>query len=292
MKRNLPSTLALILILQLMSPLAVAQNQSQKEVMTNASVIELVKLGLGEAVIIQKIRQSERKFDTSNAGLAQLKAAKVSDNILMEMMNSGGSTNGTSAPTVDPNPANGNPSDSKSTHDAGIYVMDKNNLTEVNPTVFQGTKMSWWKRAVDPTGLHKTAWRAVVRGASANTQVSSSRPEFYFYFDKTSNPAYAGWIWWFGAASSPGEFTLVKMQKKDKTREAVLGEFNAYTMSTGARDKDIVEFTFEKIRSGAFKVVPKSDLLPGEYCFYYAATPQGLGFAGGRIFDFTVLGSP
>ena len=39
---------------------------------------------------------------------------------------------------------------------------------------------------------------------------------------------------------------MVKMEKKDKTREAVLGEFNAYKMSNGPRDKDVVEFTFKK----------------------------------------------
>ena len=88
-------TLVAILVLQMTITLAFGQSATgpQKEVMTNASVIELVKLGLGEAVIIQKIRQSERKFDTTNAGLAQLKAARVSDNIIMEMMNPGGPTN-------------------------------------------------------------------------------------------------------------------------------------------------------------------------------------------------------
>jgi hypothetical protein len=284
--KKLTSLTAVILILQI----SVVFAQSQKEVMTNASVIELVNLGLGEAVIIQKIRQSDRKFDTSNAGLAQLKSAKVSDNIIMEMMSPGGAGTSNSSPSapVDPTPANGNPNDPKSTHEPGIYMMDKGTLVEINPTVFSGTKMSWWKRALDPTGLRKTAWRATVRGTSANAQISSSRPEFYFYFDKSSNPAYAGWFWWFSAASSPGEFTLVKMEQKSKTREAVLGEFNAYKMSTGARDKDIVEFTFEKVRPGAFKAVPKTDLTPGEYCFYYAATPQGLGFAGGKIFDFSI----
>lgn len=78
--------------------------QSQKEVMTNASVIDLVRLGFGEAVIIQKIRQSEPKFDTSTAGLTQLKAANVSDNIIMEMMSPGSSNAsgavGTSSPTT------------------------------------------------------------------------------------------------------------------------------------------------------------------------------------------------
>jgi hypothetical protein len=259
--------------------------------MTNESVIQLVKLGLGDAVIIQKIRQSERRFDTSNAGLAQLKAAKVSDNVIMEMMNAGASGSGNSGQPVpsESNPSGGNPNDPMSQHDAGIYLMDKGNLIEVTATAFEGMKTSWIKRRIDPTGLHKETFRAVVNGSTANTQSSSSRPEFYFYFDKTQpNGAYTPWAFWFASVSSPGEFVLVRMDRKDKTREAVLGEFNSYQMSTGARNKDIVEFSFEKLRSGAFKVVPKADLEAGEYCFYFAGTPVGLGFAGGKLFDFGV----
>src|SRR5437868_7081856 len=105
MKKLKSLTAIAVLILQMSS--TIAFGQSQKEVMTNASVMELVKLGLGEAVIVQKIRQSERKFDTSTSGLAQLKAAKVSDNIIMEMMNAGGSANISPSAISDPSPANG-----------------------------------------------------------------------------------------------------------------------------------------------------------------------------------------
>lgn len=264
-------------------------NQQQKEVMTNASVIQLVKIGLGEAVIIQKIRQSDRNFDTSGSGLAELKAAKVPDGIIMEMMSPGaaGSTVSASA-----GPANGgNPNDPMSAHEPGIYLMEKSALAEMNPTVFQGTKANFLGTAIT-YGLKKTKMRAVVRGASANTVAATSRPEFYFYFDRSlSNNSYAMAGFLAFGASSPAEFTMVRMDQKKSSREAVLGEFNAYTSSTGARDKDIIEFAFEKLRPGVFKVVPKADLAPGEYCFYFAGTPAGLGFAGGKLFDFSVPSS-
>ena len=59
----------------------------KKEILTNAAIIELSQLGLGEAVITEKIRQSECRFDTSISGLKQLKAAKVSDTLIALMMN-------------------------------------------------------------------------------------------------------------------------------------------------------------------------------------------------------------
>jgi len=49
------------------------------------------------------------------------------------------------------------------------------------------------------------------------------------------------------------------------------------------------DFSFENVRQGVFKVVPKADLEPGEYCFFYAGTPRGLGFGGGKVFDFSVI---
>jgi hypothetical protein len=50
--------------------------------------------------------------------------------------------------------------------------------------------------------------------------------------------------------------------------------------------QDIVEFKFNKIKARCLQNrSPKEDLAPG---FYFAGTPQGLGFAGGRVFDFSV----
>ena len=55
--------------------------QTGREVLTNRQIIELVRLGLSEAVIVEKIRQSECRCDTGTTALAELKAAKVSDTV-------------------------------------------------------------------------------------------------------------------------------------------------------------------------------------------------------------------
>jgi hypothetical protein len=255
--------------------------------LTNDKVITLVKAGLSTSIIVNKIRNSKTKFNTDTDELVRLQQARVSSDIINAMVEAASTApdvrggGGAAAPAGDPN----NP---MSAHDPGIYLLEKSALLEMNPTVFQGTKASFWGTALT-YGLKKTKMRAIVRGASANTATSNARPEFYFYFDKSlSNPGYAMAGFLAFGASSPAEFTMVRMQQKSNSREAVLGEFNAYTSSTGARDKDIVEYNFEKIRPGVFKVVPRSDLPPGEYCFYFTGTPAGLGFAGGKVFDFTI----
>lgn len=72
----------------LLGPLAGARSGAQ-EVLTNDSIIGMVKAGLPESIIITKIRASERKFDTSTDGLVKLKAAKVPDNVIEAMISGG-----------------------------------------------------------------------------------------------------------------------------------------------------------------------------------------------------------
>ena len=55
--------------------------------MTNQDVIRLVKARISEELIINKIKTSKTRFDTSTDGLVTLKEAGVSDNIISAMMN-------------------------------------------------------------------------------------------------------------------------------------------------------------------------------------------------------------
>lgn len=60
---------------------------TQSAGMTNADVIELCSLGLSEDVVAQKISMAKAvAFDTSIAGLKELKAAKVPDAVIRAMM--------------------------------------------------------------------------------------------------------------------------------------------------------------------------------------------------------------
>lgn len=76
------------LLAVLVGPLSGTRGSAQ-DVLTNDSVIGMVKAGLAESVIIQKIRASPRKFDTSTDGLIKLKAAGVPDKIVEAMISGG-----------------------------------------------------------------------------------------------------------------------------------------------------------------------------------------------------------
>ncbi len=272
--------------------------QQGRETLTNSKIIELVRLGLGESVIIEKIRQSECRCDTSTAELAKLKAARVSDGIIMAMMNPSSGGYSESGPPRTSVPTKGSPAvaigDPESTalsnvSEPGIYLYEDGKLSGMDPSVFSGTKTSVFGWAMTG-GIAKSKVRAKIPRSSANTQPSSRTPIFYFIFNpeiKATGAVMSGSIWGL-PATSPAEFLMVQMQVKGGSREAVVGEAGLFSgINSGARDRDMREYSFEKIRLGVFKVVPKGALPPGEYAFYYAGTVSGL-ISGGKIFDFSV----
>jgi hypothetical protein len=264
--------------------------QTQKEVLTNNSVIEMAKLGLSDALVIEKIRQSEQNFDTSVEGLRQLKIGRISDAVIREMMNSRSARPAPPASAAPPAGSAGSTVDSGplAAQEAGIYVMKNDQLTQLHPTIFSGTKSNFMKAAFS-YGLAKSKMRATVRGASANLSLAQARPEFYFYFDEEMSAAGLAMTSFANfSAASPAEFVLVRMDRKNSSRETVLMEFGAFGSSTGARDKDVRDFSFEKVKPGVFKVMPKANLDPGEYCFYFAGVAGAYGLAGGKLFDFSI----
>ena len=72
------------------------------DVLTNDGVIKMVKAGLSESVVIQKIRTSEKKFDTSADALVNLKSAGVPDSVIEAMLAPGAATGTAAAPSPAP----------------------------------------------------------------------------------------------------------------------------------------------------------------------------------------------
>lgn len=271
---------------------------AQIETLNNQKVIDMIKLGLSEQLIVAKISKSRCDCDTSTAAIAKLKAARVTDAIIMAMIEHSGSNYSESSPS--PVRPHDKAAESSSTPRAdsaalrqmsepGIYLFDDGKATQIEPTVFSGTKANFLKGALT-YGIMKSKFKAKIRQSSANLKAGST-PVFYFVFSseyRNSGATMAGG--WYGMpATSPAEFVMVQMAVKDASREAIIGEYGAFSgVSTGTRDKDIREYAFEKIKTGVYKVTPKTTLSPGEYCFYYAGNVTGLGLAGGKVFDFSV----
>lgn len=74
--------------LQVFALVSTAQEKTENMVLTNDSVIELVKSGMSEGIILAKIKNSNTNFDTSSNALLKLKESSVSENIILAMIES------------------------------------------------------------------------------------------------------------------------------------------------------------------------------------------------------------
>ncbi len=87
-------TFVLVVAVSLSLPGAISIAQ---EVLTNDSVVQMVKGGLPEAVVIAKIKSTPSKFDLKTDSLVNLKKAGVTDKILEAMVSAGSSGGAASA---------------------------------------------------------------------------------------------------------------------------------------------------------------------------------------------------
>ncbi len=268
------------------------------DLLRNADVIELHKLGLGDAVTLEKIRGSRCEFDVTLPGLKALKAAGISGAVITEMLRASAKSG---EDKKESEAFERGRNDPLAPHPGGIYYWDREaeegdegRLVMLEPTVYSQAKSGGFLKSALTMGIAKMKSKAVLNGALANLRIERRRPMFFFYFDVPSAGLGGAGQGYFTAATSANEFLLVRTESKKNSRELVVGQMNAFGAQGGVMDTSVVQFEFEKLANGAYKVVPKTDLEPGEYCFFYAgAAPAATyGFAGpgggGKVFDFGV----
>jgi hypothetical protein len=257
------------------------------ETLTNDSVIQLHKLGLGDSVVVQKIKASTCQFDTSVDGLKALKDAGLSDEIIQAMLLV--STSPAPAPVPAPTAAApGDPNDPKAAHASGIYLYQevdgKPKMTQMSPSRVEDVSSgSGWGVAFG--GSAKT--RAVLSGAHAQTQLKETEPVFYFYFAKSDASLGSMDV----SATSPDDFALGIMEAHvshdQPVRRLEISKVNMGGYHAGLNKKDVRPFTTEKISEGVFKVTPTS-LKPGEYAFIQLVGARMVTAL--KMFDFGIAG--
>ena len=250
-----------------------------QETITNKKVIEMKKLGFNSGTIIEKIKTSDVKFDTSIHELSKLKKAGISTAIISLILR-------------------------KSKHNSksktGIYFTDKSGKQKlIQPTVFSGTNSNSVAQKL-VSGLINSKKRAQLPRTKSNNVIKSSRPEFTFIFDPSTTEANnlqngqgqgnSIFIpnWWFRVSSNPNEFVLVKLTVKERKnlREVIIGKKSWISSSKGIDTKNALSFSIKELESNKFKVIPDR-LEPGEYCFIYQGqVPQGR--TNQSVFDFSI----
>jgi hypothetical protein len=269
------------------------------ETLNNASVVTLVKAGLGEATVIAKIQNSANSFDLSTDQLIALKGQGLSDAVIAAMLDASTKarvSSNASGASDSPNPMD--------PHASGIYVLsswsENKKMVRMDATAANQSKNSGMLGYALSGGLASVKVKTVLPNAAARVKVSTARPEFYFYFDQANAGLSGGAPGSFSIngggtpVTSPNEFSLVRFDIKKGNREATVGKMSITGGKAGVMDKARVSFSYSDVAPGVFKVTPDQDLAPGEYGFAYSTSNGGgVGVYGGggitsRIFDFSV----
>lgn len=258
------------------------------DTLTNKNIIELNKAGFGGEVIKAKIQSCFCKFELSTGDLTELKQSGISDDIITLMIQKKGAEN------------QNKPTDEKEDMEQiepGIYYLQNaDKLIELDASVYTQSKMGSGVMSGLTYGLAKTKMKATLNNKQSNFIIEEQNPVFNFYFNKESSNDFGNVgsnLYWFSSAKTPNEFLLIKftLSTNKKSREVVTGSFGTYSgMASGIDDKYKVQFKYEKISKGVFRVYFEKPLEKGEYCFMYAgSSPLGLyGMTLDKVYDFSI----
>ena len=250
-----------------------------QEVLTNDSVISMVKGGLGEAVVLARIRSSPANFDTSTNSLLALKKAGVSDKVIEAMVSaprSGAAAAVPSAPTpVAPSAGASAPPPSVSASARSSAGGAAANLPRDSIFHLNGAKYVEMQPQVVEIEISNAVFSSksdvVLGGRRAEYRITDRQPQFYSYF-------------------APTEALLVKLKPGDKKNDRNLkmgsGGYHPYGGSSrmGIRSEDRIAVKSEREANGFYRISPSNPLPSGEYGFIVLSGAT----AGGRMFDFGV----
>jgi hypothetical protein len=222
-----------------------------QEVLTNDSVVGMVRAKLPEGVIIQKIRTSQRKFDTGTEALIQLKNAGVPDRVIEAML-------GEASPGTGPaGAAAAAPAEPSIAHVGAAGIMPLKELRgemEVSLAPFAGSRQE-----------------VVLPASRAEYRMTDKQPVF-------------------STALAADQWVLVRLKPGKRDRNLPISKNDGWgwggaTFRQGPDPKYVIGLTGEPVSGGAVQIKPKQVLAPGEYAFVAVTRGQTNVV---EVFDFGV----
>lgn len=221
-----------------------------QEALTNDDIVKLVKGGLPEGVIIQKIRSSPRQFDTSADGLIKLKSAGVPDKVIEAMV-------APAALAATPPPA------AASAGPAIVHLVG--GQQKPLKGVYGNMEMK-----VHPFGGSRQ--EVVLLENRAQYRITEQEPVFF-----SANPDHQ-WI-----------LVRLKPGKRDRnlpmSKNSGMWNYGGHTFRHGVDPKYAIKLVTEPGPNGGMKIKTEEPLKPGEYGFVAATRGQ---INMNEVFDFAI----
>lgn len=255
------------------------------ETINNDTIIQLVKAGLSDGLIIDKINSEACNYDVQTSSLIALKQAGVPDTVTAAMVRRC-ATFGQQRGIAGDDSSN----DPMVKHSPGIYAWQ--DWAEMKLVLIRPSSASGAKTTGNGSLLFPFNTRLIVPGEKSHTIQNTHNPNFYFYFNVSDQNVSD-----FGsenslAAQSQEEFSLVQFKKKNSDREVTIGKLSLYlgvvvTHRQGIDPKYTIPFQADEISKGTFKISFEKPLASGDYGFIFSRSN-----GKSRIYDFTIPDDP
>jgi hypothetical protein len=237
-----------------------------KRKMSNQDVLDMVSMGLGDEVILEKIHSAaETEFTTDLESLKALKAAHVSDPVIRAMINpkaaaAPAAASGGAAAAANPD----------FPEDIGVYQKVRGKLVEVTPEVV-GWKTGGALKSFATNGLNKGHVNGTIQGPKSALQVGNDA-EFIIKCPE-------------GTAVT--EYQLLRLDMKGDRREfrSVTG---GIIHSSGGAEKNAEKFDYEKIGPRVFKI-KLPPLKKGEFGILPPGSTSGNVASQGKLYTFGIV---
>ena len=239
-----------------------------KRKLSNQDILDMVSLGLGDDVILEKIRTApETDFATDLESLKALKAAKVSDPVIRAMINPKAAATAPAANAAAPSAAPANPDVPE---DIGVYIRVRSKLVDVTPEVV-GWKTGGVLKSMATYGMTKGHVNGTIQGPKSALQVGNDA-EFVVKCPE-------------GTAIT--EYQLLRLDMKGDRRE-----FRAMTggiiHQSGGAEKNAEKFDYEKVAPRVFKI-KLPPLKKGEFGFLPPGSTSGNISSSGKLYSFGIM---
>ncbi len=265
---------------------AIAEAQQAQEVLTNDSIIQLLKVGLGDDLIIAKIQKSKTNFDTSTSGLIALKQAGVSDrllHIIMDPTSAPGAPAAGAAPAaagpaprnveVPAQPKTGDPVADSVPAESGLYYLRDSTIVRMDIRTLASAKVAGRIGHLATFGVKSVKNNAYLIGPSAKTRSKDTSPVFYARLPE---------------GMSIDELVLVSLYVKSDRRELEVGAAGGIVGSKQGLRMEVMKPTESRELAPRFYKVATSILGRGEYLFYIIGSGDSIKGIQGKGYDFGI----
>jgi hypothetical protein len=239
-----------------------------KSKLSNQDILDMVSMGLGDDVILEKIRTApETGFATDLESLKALKAAHVSDPVIRAMINPKAAAAAAAPAASAAAPVTANPDVPE---DIGVYLKVRGKLVDVTPEVV-GWKTGGALKSFATNGLNKGHVNGTIQGPKSALQIATNA-EFIIKCPE-------------GTAVT--EYQLLRLDMKGDRREfrSVTG---GIIHSSGGAEKNAEKFDYEKVAARVFRI-KLPPLKKGEFGILPPGSTSGNVASSGKMYTFGII---